>query len=58
MNSFNIDGGKGSNKRISFTNPYSQMKTFILSNNRNDLLQFKETRLEMHPKETRVIGLR
>ncbi|KAF6016808.1 NPHP4 [Bugula neritina] len=52
------DGGKGSNKRISFTNPYSQMKTFILSNNRNDLLQFKETRLEMHPKETRVIGLR
>ncbi|XP_067947285.1 nephrocystin-4-like [Watersipora subatra] len=32
-------------------------KTFVLTNNRNDLLQFKETRLDMHPKKTRVIGL-
>lgn len=53
-----IGGGKGSNKRISFTNPYSQSKNFILSNNRNDLLQFKESHLEMKAKETRVIALR
>jgi len=51
-------GGKGSNKRISYTNPYSQPKTFLLANNRNDLLQFKESRLDMHAKETRIIGLR
>lgn len=53
-----LGGGKGSNKRISFTNPYPQNKKFVLSNNRNDLLQFKESHLDMKAKEMRVIALR
>lgn len=53
-----VGGGKGSNKRIAFTNPYGQRKVFQLRTNRDDLLQFKDTRLDMAAGEMQNIGLR
>lgn len=53
-----IGGGKGSNKRITFTNPYPYKKIFLLRSNRDDLLQFKDTRLEIDGGATQNIGLR
>ena len=53
-----VGGGKGSNKRIAYTNPYPQKKVFHLRSNRDDLLQFKDTRLEVGPAETVSLGLR
>jgi nephrocystin-4 len=53
-----VGGGKGSNKKISFTNPYPHRKTFNVHTNRDDLLQFKETRLDLGAGEQTNIGLR
>ena len=53
-----VGGGKGSNKRIAYTNPYPHRKTFLLRSNRDDLLQFKEERLEIKGGESKNIGLR
>ena len=53
-----VHGGKGSNKRISYTNPYPHRKVFMIRSNREDLLQFKESRLEIEPNESKNIGLR
>ncbi|XP_064643236.1 nephrocystin-4-like isoform X3 [Lineus longissimus] len=53
-----IGGGKGSNKRITYTNPYPTRKTFNLTTNRDDLLQFKEARIEIAAGDTYTIGLR
>lgn len=53
-----VGGGKGSNKRIAYTNPYPMKKVFYLRSNRDDLVQFKETRLEVAPGATESIGLR
>ena len=53
-----VGGGKGSNKRISYTNPYPQPRVFHVRSNRDNLVQFKETRLEMAAGETKNIGMR
>ncbi|XP_069120570.1 nephrocystin-4-like isoform X2 [Argopecten irradians] len=53
-----MGGGKGSSKRIPYTNPYPHKKVFVLLNNREDLLQFRESRLEIEGGETQTIGLR
>lgn len=53
-----VGGGKGSNKKIAFTNPYGVKKVFCVRTNRNDLLQLREQRLELGPAETVSIGLR
>lgn len=53
-----IGGGKGSNKKISYKNPYSTPKTFIIKCNRPDLVQFKETTLKMDGGETTTLGMR
>ncbi|XP_013402548.1 nephrocystin-4 isoform X2 [Lingula anatina] len=53
-----VGGGKGCNKRISYTNPYPHKKVFHLRTNRSDLLQFKDTRLEIGGGEPHTIGLR
>ena len=49
-------GGKGSSKRISYTNPYPHKKVFSLLTNRDDLLQFKETSIEVEGGDTHTIG--
>ncbi|EMP25931.1 Nephrocystin-4 [Chelonia mydas] len=51
-------GGKGSNKRITYTNPYPSRRMYFLHTNRADLLQFKEDSFEIGGGETYTIGLR
>ncbi|KAI7797383.1 putative nephrocystin-4 [Triplophysa rosa] len=53
-----VDGGKGSNKKISFTNPYSTSKVFKLSTDHPDLLMFKEEQFKIRGGEIYTIGLR
>ena len=53
-----VGGGRGSNKKISYTNPYPAKKAYHLRTNREDLLQFKETRLDIAAGESQTIGLR
>uniref|UniRef100_A0A672NJE6 Nephrocystin 4 n=1 Tax=Sinocyclocheilus grahami TaxID=75366 RepID=A0A672NJE6_SINGR len=52
-----VDGGKGSNKKISFTNPYSSSRVFNLRTDRPDLLQFKEEQFQNGGGELYTIGL-
>ncbi|XP_015285301.1 PREDICTED: nephrocystin-4 [Gekko japonicus] len=51
-------GGKSSNKRITYTNPYPTRRMYFLHTNRPDLLQFKEDSFEIGRGETYTIGLR
>ena len=51
-------GGRHSSKRITYTNPYPVARRFHLLCDRNDLLQFKETVVEIGPGEPHSIGLR
>ncbi|XP_042334258.1 nephrocystin-4 isoform X2 [Sceloporus undulatus] len=51
-------GGKGSNKRITYANPYPTRRMYFLHTNRPDLLQFKEDSFEIAGGETYTIGLR
>uniref|UniRef100_A0A452HX01 Uncharacterized protein n=1 Tax=Gopherus agassizii TaxID=38772 RepID=A0A452HX01_9SAUR len=52
-------GGKGSNKRITYTNPYPSRRMYFLHTNRADLLQFKEDSFEViGGGEMYTIGLR
>ncbi|XP_065102916.1 nephrocystin-4 isoform X2 [Paramisgurnus dabryanus] len=53
-----VDGGKGSNKKISFTNPYSTSRVFTLSTDHPDLLMFKEEQFQIMGGEIYTIGLR
>lgn len=53
-----VGGGRGCNKRVSYTNPYSKRKKFLLHTNRDDLLQFKETQLDIAGGDSQNIGLR
>ncbi|XP_078414346.1 nephrocystin-4 isoform X3 [Cetorhinus maximus] len=41
-----VGEGKGSNKRISYTNPYPNKRMYFLQTNRPDLLQYKEDSFE------------
>ncbi|KAM6116780.1 LOW QUALITY PROTEIN: nephrocystin-4 [Phoenicopterus ruber ruber] len=51
-------GGRGCNKRITYTNPYPSPRLYFLCTNRPDLLQFKEDSFEVAGRETYTIGLR
>lgn len=42
-------GGRGCNKRITYTNPYPSPRLYFLYTNRPDLLQFKEDSFEVRP---------
>ncbi|XP_051525966.1 nephrocystin-4-like [Myxocyprinus asiaticus] len=53
-----VDGGRGSNKKINFTNPYSSSRVFKLHTDHPDLLQFKEERFQIGGGEIYTIGLR
>lgn len=48
----------GSQKRVSYTNPYSTEKAFILSTNRDDLLTFKERRIKFAANEQKTLALK
>nr|XP_033777776.1 nephrocystin-4 isoform X1 [Geotrypetes seraphini]XP_033777777.1 nephrocystin-4 isoform X1 [Geotrypetes seraphini]XP_033777778.1 nephrocystin-4 isoform X1 [Geotrypetes seraphini]XP_033777779.1 nephrocystin-4 isoform X1 [Geotrypetes seraphini]XP_033777780.1 nephrocystin-4 isoform X1 [Geotrypetes seraphini] len=51
-------GGKGANKKITYTNPYPSRRLYSLHTSRPDLLQFKEDTFEISGGETYTIGLR
>uniref|UniRef100_A0A8D2M443 Nephrocystin 4 n=1 Tax=Zonotrichia albicollis TaxID=44394 RepID=A0A8D2M443_ZONAL len=51
-------GGKGCNKRITYTNPYPSPRLYFLCTNRPDLLQFREDSFEVAGGEVYTIGLR
>ncbi|KFP64565.1 Nephrocystin-4, partial [Cariama cristata] len=51
-------GGRGCNKRITYTNPYPSPRLYFLGTNRPDLLQFKEDSFEVAGGEVYTIGLR
>ncbi|XP_066499932.1 nephrocystin-4 isoform X2 [Hoplias malabaricus] len=53
-----VAGGRGSNKKISFTNPYPSSRGFKLYSDHPDLLQFKEERFQIEGGESYSIGLR
>ncbi|KAK3540323.1 hypothetical protein QTP70_029591 [Hemibagrus guttatus] len=53
-----VGGGKGSNKKISFTNPYPTKRAFRLSSDHPDLLQFKEEKFQIEGGASYNIGLR
>ncbi|XP_027626459.1 nephrocystin-4 isoform X2 [Tupaia chinensis] len=50
--------GKGTNKRITYTNPYPSRRTYHLHSDHPDLLQFKEDSFQVGGGETYTIGLR
>ncbi|XP_042650760.1 nephrocystin-4 [Tyto alba] len=51
-------GGRGCNKRITYTNPYPSPRLYFLCTNRPDLLQFKEDSFKVAGGEVYTIGLR
>ncbi|KAM6402747.1 LOW QUALITY PROTEIN: nephrocystin-4 [Rhynochetos jubatus] len=51
-------GGRGCNKRITYTNPYPSPRLYFLCTNRPDLLQFKEDSFEVAGGDVYTIGLR
>ncbi|KAK3104423.1 hypothetical protein FSP39_001776 [Pinctada imbricata] len=53
-----VGGGKGSTKKITYTNPYPHKRIFNLLSNREDLLQFKENSIEIEGGDTHTIGLK
>ncbi|XP_078281703.1 nephrocystin-4 isoform X2 [Rhinoraja longicauda] len=53
-----VEEGKGTNKRINYTNPYPTKRQYFLRTNRSDLLLFKEDSFELEGGETYHIGLR
>ncbi|XP_076132614.1 nephrocystin-4 [Alosa pseudoharengus] len=53
-----VGGGRGSTKKITFTNPYPNTRTFHLLSDRTDLLQFKEDTFQVDGGQTYSIGLR
>lgn len=53
-----VGGGRGSNKKISFTNPYPSSRGFRLCSDHPDLLQFKEEKFQVEGGASYNIGLR
>ncbi|KAM6240978.1 nephrocystin-4 [Porphyrio hochstetteri] len=51
-------GGRGCNKRITYTNPYPSPRLYFLRTNRPDLLQFREDSFQVAGGEVYTIGLR
>ncbi|XP_047377869.1 nephrocystin-4 isoform X3 [Sciurus carolinensis] len=52
-----VGDGKGTNKRITYTNPYPSRRTYRLHSDHPDLLQFKEDTFQVGGGETYTIGL-
>jgi nephrocystin-4 len=50
--------GRTANKRVSYTNPFLHAKTLCLRTNAPELVQFKESVLELEPGTSQFIGLK
>lgn len=53
-----IGGGRGSSRKITYTNPYTSSRTFLLRSDHPDLLQFKEDKFQIGGGESYTVGLR
>ncbi|XP_023120298.2 nephrocystin-4 isoform X2 [Amphiprion ocellaris] len=53
-----VGGGRGSSRKITYTNPYTSSRTFLLRSDHPDLLQFKEDKFQIGGGESYTIGLR
>ncbi|KAL3974169.1 nicotinic acetylcholine receptor alpha-1 [Sarotherodon galilaeus] len=53
-----VGGGRGSSRKITYTNPYTSSRTFLLRSDHPDLLQFKEDKFQIRGGESYTIGLR
>lgn len=53
-----VGGGQGSNKKISFTNPYPTQRVFNVMSSRPDLVQLRDQRLQLGPAASANIGMR
>uniref|UniRef100_A0A672GQF1 Nephrocystin 4 n=1 Tax=Salarias fasciatus TaxID=181472 RepID=A0A672GQF1_SALFA len=53
-----VGRGRGSSRKITYTNPYTSGRTFLLRSDHPDLLQFREDKFQIGGGETYTIGLR
>uniref|UniRef100_UPI003AAF1E02 nephrocystin-4 n=1 Tax=Centroberyx gerrardi TaxID=166262 RepID=UPI003AAF1E02 len=53
-----VGSGRGSSRRITYTNPYTSRQAFLLRSDHPDLLQFKEDKFQIGGGESYTIGLR
>ncbi|XP_037135657.1 nephrocystin-4 isoform X1 [Syngnathus acus] len=53
-----VSSGRGSSKKITYVNPYTSSRTFLLHSDHPDLLQFKEDKFQLDGGESYTIGLR
>uniref|UniRef100_A0A7N6BPE9 Nephrocystin 4 n=1 Tax=Anabas testudineus TaxID=64144 RepID=A0A7N6BPE9_ANATE len=53
-----VGGGRGSSRKITYINPYTSSRTFLLRSDHPDLLQFKEDKFQIGGGESYTIGLR
>ncbi|XP_047466710.1 nephrocystin-4-like isoform X2 [Mugil cephalus] len=53
-----VGGGRGSSRKITYTNPYTSSRAFLLRSDHPDLLQFKEEKFQIGGGESYTIGLR
>ncbi|XP_076022240.1 nephrocystin-4 [Genypterus blacodes] len=52
-----VGGGHGSSRKITYTNPYTSSRTFLMRSDHPDLLQFKENKFQIGGGESYTIGL-
>ncbi|XP_061701017.1 nephrocystin-4 isoform X2 [Syngnathoides biaculeatus] len=50
--------GRGSSKKITYVNPYTSRRAFLLYSDHPDLLQFKEDKFQLDGGESYTVGLR
>ncbi|XP_029994709.1 nephrocystin-4 [Sphaeramia orbicularis] len=53
-----VGGGRGSSRKITYTNPYTSGRRFLLRSDHPDLLQFKEDQFQIGGGDSYTIGLR
>ncbi|XP_062315701.1 nephrocystin-4-like isoform X2 [Osmerus eperlanus] len=53
-----VGKGRGSTRKLTYTNPYTSSRVFLLHSDHPDLLQFKEDHFEVGGGQSYVIGLR
>ncbi|KAJ4934895.1 hypothetical protein JOQ06_007676, partial [Pogonophryne albipinna] len=53
-----VGSGRGSSRKITYTNPYTSSRSFLLRSDHPDLLQFKEDQFQIGGGESYTIGLR
>ncbi|XP_047228161.1 nephrocystin-4-like isoform X4 [Girardinichthys multiradiatus] len=53
-----VANGRGSSRKMTYTNPYTSTRKFLLRSDHPDLLQFREDKFQIGGGESHTIGLR